>query len=451
MNAVSTDMPELREQEPSPSRRDRGGADSGLFWLLAGLLLLIATVPLPKTGAWLSVKAFAFEAVGIVLAVLVVSGGAWTRARVLAAVTAAPNVAIGLFLVWVGISAARSPIPELSNYEAMRHVGGGLVYFAIVYGLSVRRQLGKLMLVLLVAASLSALLAFVSATDGHLDRMAGAMRNEQLLAGLLCLTLPVVLVVSQMDDDPWRRYGAQAAAVIVIAGILVCKNRSAWLGTAFALLVMLGLYAVSAYQERALSVRKHQLLLPAATLVLAVGLFFIVSQMQGGVTGRAMSLTRLTSDASFQWRLAMWDKSIRMLNDRPLTGWGIGTYSVQQALYFHPNAPSRSQLEIMQTGPRLTENAHNTYLQLAAETGYTGIGLYLGVLAAFFATAFRAMRSSRPGFRRAVLIGSMASVAGQMVAAIGTPAWEFPECSLFLWVVLAMGMAAAGIGSRGRE
>jgi O-antigen ligase len=445
MNAASPELPDSRH---ALSRLIR---DGGLFWLLAGLLLLIATVPLPKASSWLGAKAFAFEAVAIVLGVLVVSSGEWTRARALAAITAAPNVAIGALLLWVGISAARSPVPELSNYEAMRHVGGGLIYFSIVYGLSVRRHLGKLVLVLLITASLAALLAFVGATDGHLDRMSGAMRNGQLLAGLLCLTLPVVLVVSQMDDDPWRRYAAQAAAVIVIAGILVCKNRSAWLGTVVALVVMLALYAYCAHRERALSVRKHQLLLPAATLVLAGGLFFMVSRMEGGLTRRAFTLTQLTADASFQWRLAMWNKCLRMANDRPLTGWGIGTFPVQQALYFHPHAPSRSQLDIMQTGPRLTENAHNTYLQMAAETGYTGIVFYLGVFAAFFGTAFRALRGSRPGFRRALLIGSMAAVAGQMVAAIGTPAWEFPECSLFLWVILGMGMAAAGVGNRGRE
>jgi O-antigen ligase len=214
---------------------------------------------------------------------------------------------------------------------------------------------------------------------------------------------------------------------------------------------MLALYAYCAHREGALSVRKHQLLLPAATLVLAGGLFFVVSRMEGGVTSRAFSMTRLTSDASFQWRLAMWNKCLRMTNDRPLTGWGIGTFPVQQALYFHPHAPSRTQLEIVQTGPRLTENAHNTYLQMAAETGYTGLGLYLGIFAAFFGTAFRALRGSRPGFRRALMIGTMAALAGQMVAAIGTPAWEFPECSLFLWVILGMGMAAAGVGNRGRE
>lgn len=449
MSAAPTELPELFEARPTAAGpRSQGGA---LFWLLAGLLLLVTTVPLPNSGLWLGAKAFAVEAVAIVLAVLVVSDNRWTRARVLAAATAAPNVAIAVFLLWVGVSAARSDLPELSRYEGMRYLGGGLIYFSVVYGFSVRRHLGKLVTVLLAVASLAALMAFVTTAEGQLDHLSGALRNEQLLAAFLCLSLPVTLVVSQMDEEPWRRYAGQAAAVIVIAGVLVSKNRSAWLGSLTSLLVLGVLYLRYTRRGKPIQLGRQHLLLPIATLLLAGTLVFAVSRMEGGLSRRAITLSRLATDSSFQWRLAMWNKCLRMANDRPLTGWGIGTYPVQQALYYHPNAPSRSQRDIVKTGPRLTEDAHNLYLQLAAEIGYGGLALYLAVLGCFFGTALRSLRSLRPGFRHAILIGTMAAVAGQMVAAIGTPAWEFPECSLFFWLILAIGMTAAGLGNRGRE
>lgn len=449
MNATPTDLPELLEPAPRGSRQHSG--NGSLFWILAGLLLAITTVPLPNSGLWLGAKAFLVEAVAIVLAVMVVSGTHWTKARVLAAATAAPNVAIAVFLLWVGISAARSDLPELSRYEGMRYLGGGLIYFSVVYGFSVRRHLGKLVTVLLGVASLAALLAFATSADGHLDRLSGALRNEQLLAGFLCLSLPITLVVSQMDEEPWRRYAGQAAALIVIAGVLVCKNRSAWLGSLTGLLVLGLLYFRYTRRGKPLAFGRHMLLLPVATLLLAGTLVFAVSRMEGGLSRRAVTLSQLTKDSSFQWRLAMWDKCLRMAHDRPVAGWGIGTYPVQQALYYHRDAPSRSQRDIVKTGPRLTEDAHNLYLQLAAEIGYGGLALYLAVLGCFFFTALRALRDLRPGFRHAILIGTIASIASQMVAAIGTPAWEFPECSLFFWLILAIGMTAAGLGNRGRE
>jgi putative inorganic carbon (HCO3(-)) transporter len=450
MHAVPTEVSEL----PTGShRRQRSSRETNgfPFWLFAGLLVLVATVPLPDGSFWLGARAFAVEAVAIVLAVAAVSTGEWNRARVIAALTALPNVAIGLFLLCVGISAARSELPDLSRYEAMRHLSGGLIYFGIVYGFSVRRHLGKLVVALLVAGSVASLLAFFTATDTRPELLSGALRNHQLLAGILCVVLPVVLIVSQMDESLWRRYGAQAATVIIMGGLIVTKNRSAWLAAAASLTVLFGLYLAYSRRGKPLTFSAHQLLLPIATVLLVVGLVVGVAASQGGLTQRVASLVSLSQDASFQWRLAMWDKGVRMANEKPLTGWGIGTYPVQQALFHHPAAPSRSQKAILATGPRLTESAHNTYLQLAADLGWLGLALYLAVFAAFIYTSIRGLASLRVGFRQSIVLGTTAAVVAQMIAAVGTPAWEFPECSLFLWVILGFGMAAAGVGSRGRE
>ena len=202
----------------------------------------VATINLPNNGVWLGVKAFALEAVGIVLAVFAVSRGEWTRERVRGALAAAPNLAILAFLIWIGISAARSDLPVQSRYEAMRYLGGGLVYFAVVYGLSVRRHLGDFVAALLAAASLAALLAFINAGETNYQNIAGAFRNNQLLAAFLCLLMPVILMASQADEEPWRKLAAQVAIVVVVAGLLVARNRSAWFGALAALAVVVVLY-----------------------------------------------------------------------------------------------------------------------------------------------------------------------------------------------------------------
>jgi len=147
----------------------------------------------------------------------------------------------------------------------------------------------------------------------------------------------------------------------------------------------------------------------------------------------------------------MWNKALRMARDRPVVGWGVGTFPVRQARYYHRDVPMGPETEVLHRGGSLSDSAHNSYLQVLAEMGYPGLVLYLLVPLAFFGTALGAAPRLRPGFRQSVLLGSMAAVVGQMVSALSNPAWEYVECSMFLWLVLGLGMLAAGVGDRGRR
>lgn len=422
-----------------------------VFWMLAALLLALPTVILPASGPWLAAKAFVLEAVAIVLAVLVFSRGEWTAARALAAFRQPVNLAVLAFLVWIGISAAMAELPRLARYEALRHLGGGLVYFAALYGLSARRQLDRVLWLLAGVGSLSAVAAFLNAGETDVQRIAGAFHNQQLLAGFLCLLFPLVLVGSQAERETWPRLGMQVAVVVVGAGILVTQNRSAWFGAAAGLILVAALYLLFG-RERGVAVQKAQVILPLVIVALTVGLFLAMSRMSGSLSQRAGTLSALANDQSFQWRLGMWDKAARMIRDRPLTGWGVGSFPVVQAQYPHPAVTGgRTQIEIVRTGHGLSENAHNTWLQLAAETGIPGLLLFVSVYLAFFITALRALPRMKRGFRQAVVMGAVGGAVAQAVSAFGNPSWEFAECSTFLWFVLAVGMVAAGIPEGGRS
>jgi len=454
-------LPPPEGERPPPRRKHRPNSRNlstkAVFWLLAALLIAVPAVRLPGGGPMLALKGFVIEVVGIFLAAIIIARGEWSWRRTLAALTAAPNLAILAFLVWVAVSAARSELPQFSRYEAMRYAGGSLIYFGVVYGLSLRRHLSQLLDVLLIAGAAGAIMAFLNYGETDTSRLAGAFRNEQLLAGFLCILFPIVLVASQKSSLPedrdqlWRHLAAQAVAVMLAAGILVSQNRSAWMGTALALVAIAALFWRFGGDGRDKRVQKHQVVVPLVMLVLAGGLFFYLSRTGSAVFSRVGTLAGVAQDGTYRWRRGMWDKAWRMTLKKPATGWGVGTFPVNQALYYHPDAPFRTQRTIVDRGPNLNDNAHNTYLQISAEMGFPGLALYLGIFAAFFVTALRAAPKIRRGTRQAMLFACVAAVLAQMVSAIGSPAWEFPEVSLFLWLVLGLGMAAAGVGERGRE
>src|SRR5262249_34882576 len=115
-------------------------------------------------------------------------------------------------------------------------------------------------------------------------------------------------------------------------------------------------------------------------------------------------------DSSFNWRLAKWRDALALIGTRPLAGWGLGSYP------FHPaptDGPGAHPQVVAQAGVSLDEEARSEYLQLTAEQGLVGLGVYLLVIASFFAKAGHALRRLPVGNRKLVLIGCMAGVAAQ--------------------------------------
>ena len=83
-----------------------------------------------------------------------------------------------------------------------------------------------------------------------------------------------------------------------------------------------------------------------------------------------------------------------MLTDQPWTGVGFSNY---QPLY--------EQYRLL-NWPMPLGHAHNIYLNVAAETGLIGLGLYLLLWISILALTFRAIRRAQ-GFDRAAAVGLM--------------------------------------------
>jgi hypothetical protein len=85
-------------------------------------------------------------------------------------------------------------------------------------------------------------------------------------------------------------------------------------------------------------------------------MFLMLSYIPGPVKDR-LDTMKSGPDESMEGRFSSWDEGIRMLGDFPVFGWGRG-----QWLSYHSLA------------------AHNGYVQTMAETGLTGVCLFLGFL-----------------------------------------------------------------------
>lgn len=123
-----------------------------------------------------------------------------------------------------------------------------------------------------------------------------------------------------------------------------------------------------------------------------------------------------TADVSYRERLNRWDCAASMLQARPWTGFGPGTFPFQYLPFQRSEKMTRISVQqvLTERGPHTYGRgggAHSEYWQAAAELGWPGAVLWVGlVFGSLWAGGRQALRSSTPGARRLALFATLGLV-----------------------------------------
>ena len=237
------------------------------------------------------------------------------------------------------------------------------------------------------------------------DGLAGAWGDNNGYAVGMSMVAPLLVAVSQTNDNKWVRRIFLVAAPLTAVAVLSTFSRG-------------GLLAVST-AALALAVL-HKRRVAALGLILAVAIpigFFMASQ--DGYLDRISTIRSYeeTNERSALGRLHFWRVALDMVADHPM-GVGLFNYEAAYDKYDFSNGQyGRSR------------SVHSSHFQVLAETGYLGLFAWTSLLVYSFASLLRIRRrASRPDlapddanlFRCAAngLIASLAAfvVGGSFVA-----------------------------------
>ena len=411
--------------------------------LVAAVLAMILFVPLvatPADNSHRGVAALVFEGFALVLLATLLWRSQWDlgREKVVAFLKTGANLPVLLLLGLSVISCIFSPHRGYSIQETLRLGAGVLLYFVVAYQFRRSEYLAKMVDALVFLGIAASLLGFAQFARNSETFSVGMFGDHQLFGSFLMLLLPVIAVVAITETKTNRQLAAQLATILTGACLLLTHARSAWIGGA-AGLVALGLmtmYALAARSAR-IGARKHEWALPVMLLFVAAGFFLKISPDAGSILDRADTLAQAGQTPAMQYRQETARGAFAMLKARPLTGWGIGLYPYYQSAYTGTGATLTGQY----TRPYLNEDAHNLYLQTAAELGIPGVALLISIVVTFLGMGMGRVRHMEAGVRRNLLLGSMASLIAFAVDAAGSPAWQLGQNSMFLWLILGLGVS----------
>jgi O-antigen ligase len=118
------------------------------------------------------------------------------------------------------------------------------------------------------------------------------------------------------------------------------------------------------------------------------------NESDDNIENHLQSVGNVSSDPSNLERLNRWGSGIRMWEEKPIMGWGPGTYTFQYGQFQLPH-----EMTIISTNAGELGGIHSEYLRPLAESGLLGTLFLVLIVIAVFSIAFKHQRVLSGGTR----------------------------------------------------
>jgi len=296
------------------------------------------------------------------------------------------------YLAWMTLTCVTSEFPLVSiKYLATRLWFIASFYFLATHMFQDLRKMRSFLLLYLFTLCIVIIYTISRHAQYGFDKdsahwvMEPLFKDHTSYGAVLAMYFPIIIGLwLQRGMNVLLRVMLSIGFFILTAGIILSYTRAAWIsiiGAAAILAVML------------LRVQLKHLLLATALIgsVLLIGWDDIVMSLEQNkqessdkLDEHVSSISNVSSDASNLERLNRWNCAIEMFKERPIVGWGPGTYQFVYA----PFQRSKDRT-IISTNQGTGGNAHSEYLGPMSEQGLPGTLLVLALLYGISHLAFR--------------------------------------------------------------
>jgi len=207
---------------------------------------------------------------------------------------------------------------------------------------------------------------------------------------ILALFIPVLLgMVIDKDVSGRQRVFAAIAELILLVAFFLSYSRAAWVSVGFAIGVLVLVKLKISFKWIAISTIGLLLIFFTFKFEILDKLEKNKQDASANFFEHIQSISNISSDASNLERINRWQAALRMFSERPLLGWGPGTYQFEYAPF-----QRAKEKTIISTNLGDMGNAHSEYIGPLAESGVPGMLSVLFILITVIYTGFNVYKKS---------------------------------------------------------
>ena len=246
------------------------------------------------------------------------------------------------------------------------------------------------------------------------------------------IPLMVGLILMKTTSNVLKIYAFILLSIFLVS-IVVSFARAGWLSLAVSLAVLVTLL---------LKIKLRTILITIVTSVI----IFISFQAEvlmilgrnntdsdGDLMENVQSMSNITTDVSNLERLNRWSCAFRMFQDKPVLGFGPGTYQFLYAPY-----QKSSQMTIISTNFGEKGNAHSEYLGPLCEQGLVGLLIVLALVLASMFLGYRLVYTVKDKSIKILVICLVMGISTYFVHGFLNNFLDTDKASVPFWGFLAM-------------
>jgi O-antigen ligase/Tfp pilus assembly protein PilF len=359
------------------------------------------------------------------------------------------NLPVLAFMAICALSLLWSNSPMVSLLELPLFLVGPILYFIVANNIHDEHQINRLLTTLLIISSLLGIygifqyngidFSFWKANVGR-NQVFGLFGNVNYFAEYMIVPLPLAISLFFATRNRTHKILLLVGILAMGGSLILTFTRGSYLAIGISSTFMFFLYLVSRGKG---FIKEHKkiFIIILAFIILVTFLFAIPNPLNKSGTviskikGR-ISITQFTKSSSLKRRIAIWEFTGMMIKDRPILGSGLGTFKYNSLNYQSKFFDQGENRRLYPYG--IADKVHNEYLQLGAELGVLGLGIFLWLIITYFNYGIKLLKRIKDKYKQGIIIGLMGGLMAVLIDAIFGFPLHLPATLVLFWLFIGL-------------
>ncbi|MFN6378870.1 MAG: O-antigen ligase family protein [Flavobacteriales bacterium] len=294
-----------------------------------------------------------------------------------------------VYIAWMIITTVNSQLPVVSlKFVATRLWFIATAFFLATHLFKSVENIRKFFIIYMIPLSVVVIYTVARHSTFGFDKdsahwvMEPFFKDHTSYGAVLAMFMPISLGLLFIKRIPlYTRIFIIVAFVILSAGTILSYTRAAWISLVGAAAIFIILQTRIKFTTLVMSFAVLSILVLLNWTNITMGLQQNKQESSDELGEHVTSISNVSSDASNLERLNRWNCALEMWRQKPILGWGPGTYQ-----FFYAPFQRSQDLTIISTRRGDGGNAHSEYLGPLCEQGVPGMALMILML--FFVSAY---------------------------------------------------------------